>query len=55
MYPGANAIGGTIATGGGALALTGPSSVWVAVAGVTLMLAGLALTRLLPKRRRVRG
>jgi uncharacterized membrane protein YedE/YeeE len=52
MYPG-NAVGGGVATGGGALAVTGHNSVWLIIAGVTLVLAGLAITRLVPKRRRV--
>lgn len=49
MYPGSNVIGGSLATGGGALAVTG-SPGWLVVAGVTLVLGGLALMRLLPKR-----
>lgn len=50
MYPG-DVVGGSMAVGGGALAATGTSP-WLLVAGVTLVLAGLALTRLVPKRRR---
>ena len=54
--------GGTIATGGGALALTGLNTMWTLVLGVTLVVAGLAVTRStlprphwMPRRRRVRG
>jgi hypothetical protein len=47
--------GGSATVGGGALALTGFNTVWTLVAGVTLMVAGLAVMRLVPKRRRVRG
>lgn len=47
--------GGTIATGGGALALTGLNTMWTLVLGVTLVVAGLAVMRLMPRRRRVRG
>lgn len=53
MYPGKIVTGSTM-TGGGALAVTGHNSVWLVVAGLTLMLAGLAIVRLVPKRRRVR-
>lgn len=55
MYPGPNVIGGGIATGGGVLAATGSNSMWLVVAGATLLLAGLAIVRLMPKRRRVRS
>lgn len=54
MYPG-KIVTGSAVTPGGALALTGHNSVWMVVAGLTLVLAGLALVRLVPKRRRVRG
>lgn len=53
LYPGKIVTGSTM-TGGGALAVTGHNSVWLVVAGLTLMLAGLAIVRLVPKRRRVR-
>ena len=55
MYPGPNVIGGGLATGGGALAATGPSTPWMVIGGLTLLLAGIALTRLLPKRRKFRA
>lgn len=42
---------GTAGAAGGALALTGFNTFWTAVAGVTLLLAGIALIRLAPKRR----
>lgn len=54
MYPG-KLVTGSAMTPGGALAVTGHNSVWLVVAGLTLMLAGLAVVRLTPKRRRVRG
>jgi hypothetical protein len=47
--------GGSAAVGGGALALTGLNTVWVFIAGLTLLVAGLAVMRLVPKRRRVRS
>ncbi|GAA3954323.1 hypothetical protein [Actinoplanes auranticolor] len=47
--------GGSATVGGGALALTGFNTVWTLVAGLTLLVAGLAVMRLVPKRRRVRG
>lgn len=50
MYPGA--IGGGVATGGGALAVTGFNTVGFIIAGVTIVLAGLAAFRLAPKSRR---
>jgi len=50
-----NIAGGTTVVGGGALALTGFNTVWVLVAGLTLLVAGLAVMRMVPKRRRVRG
>jgi hypothetical protein len=43
MYPGSNLVGGGMATGGGALALTGSNSMWLIVAGVTLVVAGAAM------------
>lgn len=55
MYPGPNVIGGGVATGGGVLAATGASTPWMVIGGLTLLLAGIALTRLMPKRKRVRG
>lgn len=55
MYPGPNVIGGGIATGGGALAATGTNTPWLVVAGVTIVLAGLAITRLMPKRKKFRA
>lgn len=53
MYPG-KLIGGSAAAPGGVLAVTGHNSVWLVIAGLTLALAGLAVVRLVPKRRRVR-
>lgn len=53
MY--SNVAGGSAILGGTGLAVTGYNSVWVVVAGVTLTVAGLAVMRLVPKRRRVRG
>jgi hypothetical protein len=47
--------GGGVAVGGGALALTGFNTVWVLVAGLTMLVAGLAVMRMVPKRRRVRS
>ncbi|GAA3337270.1 hypothetical protein GCM10020358_12910 [Amorphoplanes nipponensis] len=47
--------GGSAVAGGGALALTGYNTVWTVVAGLTVVVAGLAVMRLVPKRRRVRG
>jgi hypothetical protein len=41
--------GGSSVLGGGALAVTGFDSVWAVVAGVTLVLAGLAVMRLAPR------
>lgn len=55
MYPGPNTIGGGIAVGGGSLAATGSNSMWMVIGGLTILLAGLAITRLAPKRKRVRG
>jgi hypothetical protein len=46
--------GGTAAAGGAGLALTGMNTMWMVVLGVTLLVAGLAVMRLMPKRRRVR-
>lgn len=46
--------GGSAAVGGGVLAVTGFNTMWALVAGVTLMVAGLAVLRLVPKRRRIR-
>jgi hypothetical protein len=46
--------GGSAVASGGALALTGLHTAWLLVAGLTLVVAGLALLRLMP-RRRVRG
>lgn len=54
MYPGTNVIGGSLATGGGALAVTGSNSVWLVIGGLTLVLAGMAVIRVAPKRRRIR-
>ena len=54
MYGGKVAgVGGVV--GGGGLALTGFNTMWVLVLGVTLIVAGLAVLRLMPKRRRVRA
>ncbi len=53
MYPG-DAAGGATAAGDAALAVTGMNTVWMVVLGVTLVVAGLAVTRLVPRRRRVR-
>jgi hypothetical protein len=50
-----NAVGGAGVLGGGALAVTGFNTAWALVAGVTLIVAGLAVMRLVPKRRRVRS
>jgi hypothetical protein len=47
--------GATTAMGGAGLALTGFNTMWTAVLGVTLVVAGLAVMRLAPKRRRVRS
>ena len=47
--------GGGAAVGGAGLALTGMNTMWVLVLGCTLVVAGLAVMRLAPKRRRVRG
>lgn len=55
MYPGSTVIGGGLATGGGALALTGHNSMWLIVGGLTLIVAGAAMLRLLPTRRRAGG
>ena len=55
MYPGNNVIGGGLATGGGALAVTGSNTIWMVVGGLTLLLAGIACMRLLPKRRKYRA
>jgi hypothetical protein len=49
MY--SNIAGGGATIGGAGLAVTGFSTVWVVVAGVTLMVAGLAVVRLVPRRR----
>ena len=46
-----NVAGGGTAVAGTGLAVTGYNTMWVLVAGVTLVVAGLALMRLLPKRR----
>lgn len=54
MYPG-KLVTSSALTPGGVLAVTGHNSVWLVIGGLTLMLAGLALVRLVPKRRRVRG
>ncbi|MFC7276260.1 hypothetical protein ACFQS1_19885 [Paractinoplanes rhizophilus] len=54
MYPG-KIVTGTAVTSGGALAVTGHNSMWLVIGGLTLILAGLAIVRLVPKRRRVRG
>ncbi|MEU4623535.1 hypothetical protein AB0G04_26620 [Actinoplanes sp. NPDC023801] len=43
--------GGTVAAGTG-LAVTGYQTMWLLVAGVTLVVAGLAVMRLVPRRRR---
>ncbi|MBB5868119.1 LPXTG-motif cell wall-anchored protein [Allocatelliglobosispora scoriae] len=48
MYGSGTAAGG--ATAGAMLPVTGFNIVWYAVAGFTLVSAGLALLRLLPKR-----
>jgi hypothetical protein len=50
-----NLAGGSVVAGGTGLAVTGFNSVWMLIAGVTLMVAGLAVMRVVPKRRRVRG
>lgn len=51
-----NIAGGSAALGGSALAVTGFGTVWTMVAGATLIVAGLAIVRLMPKRpRRVRA
>lgn len=55
MYPGPNVIGGGLVTGGGALAATGTNTPWMVIGGLTLLLAGLALVRLMPKKRRFRA
>jgi len=47
-----SAAGGSVALGGAGLAVTGYNTVWMLVAGVTLTVAGLAVMRLVPKRRR---
>ena len=54
MY-GGKVAGVSGVVGGGGLALTGFNTVWVLVLGLTLVVAGLAVLRLVPKRRRVRA
>ncbi|MEJ3744284.1 hypothetical protein WEI85_13440 [Actinomycetes bacterium KLBMP 9797] len=54
MYPG-DAVGGGAALGGGALAVTGFDAMWKVVLAATLIVGGLALTRLAPRRKRFRG
>jgi predicted phage tail protein len=53
MY--SNIAGGSVVAGGAGLAVTGFNTAWTVVAGVTLIVAGVAVMRLLPRRRRVRG
>jgi hypothetical protein len=50
MY--SNIAGGSAILTGGGLAVTGFNTIWVVVAGVTLVVAGLAVMRIVPKRRR---
>jgi hypothetical protein len=55
MYPGSNVIGGGLAVGGGGLAATGPPAPWAVIGGLTLLLVGLALLRLFPKRNKFKA
>lgn len=54
MYPG-DVTGGAAAVGGGALAATGFDTMWKMVLAATLIVGGLALVRLAPRRRRRRA
>ena len=46
-----NVAGGGVAAAGTGLAVTGYNTVWVLIAGITLIVAGLAVMRLMPRRR----
>ena len=52
MYPTAGAAGGAV-VGGAMLPVTGFNLVWFLVAAFTLISAGLAVLRLVPRRRAV--